>query len=748
MTNRFLLMISFLFVEMTAFTQNFTRRDADSMITALNKSYQDNDRIDLLLNLAQFHILKPGEFSTDLDSAAALLKQARQLNAASRSFEGHILLIESYLANEYNERARGKQLLQQAIPVLEKERNQYLLGKAYSSLADYFDLDNVGELPERMRAFKLAIKAFNKGGYIEQEAYTYKMLAETDSSDVTTEEELNKSLALYNSIHYPQLQGVYDLFASLYIYRSNFPEALKWGLRALNTAEAVGDSSMQLCTINNHIGIIYEHSRDSTSAIKYYTEGMRLAERYNDKSTMYVLAHNISSLYFGLKEAIPARDLLQQIEKKYGPPDKKNLVSYYYFVGDLLKVYTLLRRFQLAENYCLQLAGIENEAQLREHLSDAYVSILDYLLASEQYNRMLPYLKKDETVANAYGNSGNIARLKQLWFCYDTSQHNYKSAVNHLLQFNGLSATISTQARDRMLKELQVQFDTKKKEDQIAMMDKQSQLEKANLKQATLVKNLTIAGIIAVLIIAILLYRQNRVKQKNNNMITHKNEQLQHFLSEKEWLLKEIHHRVKNNLQIVMSLLNSQSAYIDNESALTAIHDSQHRVHAMSLIHQKLYNSENVSSIDMSLYIREMVSYLSESFNTGQHIRFEFAIDPLEMDVSQAVPLGLILNEAITNSIKYAFPGGRNGEISISLSNTAPHHYLLSISDNGIGVPLQFKDKRAGSLGMSLMAGLSEDLDGNFSIENNNGTRINISFVHDIGVKRPDTLAETFVSKN
>jgi len=279
-------------------------------------------------------------------------------------------------------------------------------------------------------------------------------------------------------------------------------------------------------------------------------------------------------------------------------------------------------------------------------------------------------------------------------------------------------------------------------------MDKQSQLEKANLKQATLVKNLTIAGIIAVLIIAILLYRQNRVKQKNNNMITHKNEQLQHFLSEKEWLLKEIHHRVKNNLQIVMSLLNSQSAYIDNKFALTAIHDSQHRVHAMSLIHQKLYNSENVSSIDMSLYIREMVSYLSESFNTGQHIRFEFAIDPLEMDVSQAVPLGLILNEAITNSIKYAFPGGRNGEISISLSNTAPHHYLLSISDNGIGVPLQFKDKRAGSLGMSLMAGLSEDLDGNFSIENNNGTRINISFVHDIGVKRPDTFAETFVSKN
>jgi len=223
---------------------------------------------------------------------------------------------------------------------------------------------------------------------------------------------------------------------------------------------------------------------------------------------------------------------------------------------------------------------------------------------------------------------------------------------------------------------------------------------------------------------------------------------LRHLVNEKDWLVKEIHHRVKNNLQIVMSLLNSQSAYIDNESALVAIHDSQHRVHAMSLIHQKLYNSENISSIDISLYIREMVSYLSESFNIGQRIRFEFAIDSLEMDVSQAVPLGLILNEAITNSIKYAFPDGRNGVIAISLSNTTPNHYLLSISDNGIGMPPQSGNKKPGSLGMSLMKGLSEDLDGALSIESNSGTTIKISFIHDTGIKKPSTLATSFISSN
>jgi two-component sensor histidine kinase len=297
---------------------------------------------------------------------------------------------------------------------------------------------------------------------------------------------------------------------------------------------------------------------------------------------------------------------------------------------------------------------------------------------------------------------------------------------------------------------LNVQFDTRKKEDQIALLNKQALLEKAHVKQATLVKNMTVAGIVIAMIIAVLLYRQSRLRKKNNTVITHKNEQLQHFLTEKEWLLKEIHHRVKNNLQIVMSLLNSQSAYINNEPALTAIHDSQHRVHAMSLIHQKLYNSENLSSIDISLYIRELVSYLRDSFNTGQRIRFEYDIEPLEMDVSQAVPVGLILNEAITNSIKYAFPDDRNGIITISLSKTGNKNYLLTITDNGIGMPAHFSNKKPGSLGMSLMAGLSEDLDGNFNIESNKGTIIKISFVHDLNVRRPDTLASSssFVTSN
>jgi len=258
----------------------------------------------------------------------------------------------------------------------------------------------------------------------------------------------------------------------------------------------------------------------------------------------------------------------------------------------------------------------------------------------------------------------------------------------------------------------------------------------------------TISGIAAAAVIAGLLYGQTRIRRRSSILVTQKNEQLQQLLNEKEWLLREIHHRVRNNLQIVMSLLNSQSAFIDNETALAAIQNSQHRVHAMSLIHQKLYYSENVASIEMSFYIRELTSYLREVYITGQRIRFVYDIEPLELDVSQAVPVGLILNEAITNSIKYAFPNGRTGVITITLKKADALRYQLGIADDGVGIPYEYGGERTGSLGMRLMAGLTGDLDGKFIIGNNSGTTIKISFIPELCIKRSGPVAATFVSTN
>jgi two-component system, sensor histidine kinase PdtaS len=409
--------------------------------------------------------------------------------------------------------------------------------------------------------------------------------------------------------------------------------------------------------------------------------------------------------------------------------------------------YNALKQYRLAEEYYLESVAWSKQSPLYFQFL-AYRGIARFYVTNAQYSRAEPYLRLLLKASRQQILPNYLIEIHLMWFKVDSARRNYPEAIRHYQLYKALQDSIFNETKSKQIAQLSIQYETEKNQHEITVLNQKNQLAQSRLERSQLVKNLTIGGIAFLFIIIGLLYRQYRHKQQNNKVILHKNEQLQHYLTEKEWLLKEIHHRVKNNLQIVMSLLNSQLAYIENDVALTAIHDSQHRIHAMSLIHKKLYNSENVSSIDMSFYIRELVSYLADSFNTGQRIRFEFNIDPLEMDVSQAVPLGLILNEAITNSIKYAFPNNKEGAIIISLSKTGLHHYLLTISDNGIGMPGHVKNKKPGSLGMSLMAGLSEDLDGTFSIENNNGTLIKISFVLDISVKRTDTLASSLITNN
>jgi two-component sensor histidine kinase len=235
-------------------------------------------------------------------------------------------------------------------------------------------------------------------------------------------------------------------------------------------------------------------------------------------------------------------------------------------------------------------------------------------------------------------------------------------------------------------------------------------------------------GGVLALLLAVGVYRY-QLKKRTSEQIAQKNNTLQHLLTEKEWLLKEVHHRVKNNLHTVICLLESQAQYLEND-ALAAIENSQHRIYAMSLIHQKLYQSDDIKTIDMATYIPELVKSLEDSFDTSGRIRFRLDIEPIQLSLSHAIPLGLIINEVVTNSFKYAFPHYRKGEISIAMKDDGKRT-RLELADDGIGMPEIDLEAEPESLGLRLIKGLSEDIDAEISIEFNNGTRIIISFKTD-----------------
>ncbi len=206
-------------------------------------------------------------------------------------------------------------------------------------------------------------------------------------------------------------------------------------------------------------------------------------------------------------------------------------------------------------------------------------------------------------------------------------------------------------------------------------------------------------------------------------------ERLEKSLQEKEILLSEVHHRVKNNLQIVHSLLDMQTANVKDDLAREILRDSCNRVRSMAQIHQTLYQNEDVSRVDFNYFCDALINSLLVTFNTNPDlIRFERELGSVSLPIGTAVPCGLITNELITNALKHAFPGNRQGTISLSATEIAPNQIELSLIDDGVGFPESFCIDSSSGLGLQLVELLTDQLGGTLDMHTRNPTRITIRF--------------------
>jgi two-component sensor histidine kinase/HAMP domain-containing protein len=206
-------------------------------------------------------------------------------------------------------------------------------------------------------------------------------------------------------------------------------------------------------------------------------------------------------------------------------------------------------------------------------------------------------------------------------------------------------------------------------------------------------------------------------------------DELRRNLEEKEILLREVHHRVKNNLTVISSLLNLQSSSIENpEQALAAFRNSADRIMAMALVHEELYKSRDYARMDMGDYVEKMTESLLQAYCPGGNIRLSAETKGIILSVNTAIPCGLILNELITNAFKHAFPGERSGEIRVRLKALDGETFELSVVDNGIGMATQPEGQEGGSLGLTLVRLLVDQLHGSMETSNEEGTGFRILF--------------------
>jgi two-component sensor histidine kinase len=208
---------------------------------------------------------------------------------------------------------------------------------------------------------------------------------------------------------------------------------------------------------------------------------------------------------------------------------------------------------------------------------------------------------------------------------------------------------------------------------------------------------------------------------------------LRDSLQEKETLLREVHHRVKNNLQIIASLLHFQAKRVRDPADLAAFADGRDRLRAMILVHEKLYQSPDLSRIDFGSYLKVLVRDLQQSYSArGRDLTVNVSTDPVGLPIEIAVPCGMIVCELLTNVFKYAFPDGGSGDATVSLTADGSH-VKLGVSDNGVGLPEGFDPRNSSSFGWQLIRNLTAQVGGEVNVDRNSGTRVQISFASETG---------------
>jgi two-component system, sensor histidine kinase PdtaS len=608
------------------------------------------------------------------------------------------------------------------------------LGEAYvmlwssSSLAGLGYSGRIPILDKARQVFEQAGNRKRLADVLTDEAELYHL---TDTAPVALHMAL-QALQIYQTIRYPKLQAIYNLLTSICIVLGDYNEGIRYGLLSIHTAAATGDTSASMSAYYNHLAVGYTYINDWENTEKYLQKGLAIALKYHDTASVVQIAANLARNYIESS----------QIEKSLHFYSGMLAVYPRYFARDtisvstrLLDIYTRLRRFQQCEPFVRRLEKfIPREDGVYYVRLESTLRMARYYMDVGNYDTARHYLNFFAAMGKKYKLAQASFAVPYYYFRLDSLSGHYLQAIRNYERYKSASDSNLNVTRSRQVAQYSALYETDQKDKSIQLLKQEADIQAGRLRQEVFFRRITIGGVALLLLLLSLLYYAYRVKRRSNQLlqeqrtvIDQKNLRLERLVTEKELLMTEIHHRVKNNLYLISSLLESQGAYLQNE-ALYEIQKSQHRVQAISLIHQKLFLDGQATDIDMSVYLQEIVSFLRDSLVADDNLVFNLDLDPIHLDVAKAVPLGLIVNEAVTNAVKYAFPLHRIGRIEITLKQGPTDEYHLCVADNGVGLPRAHDGRQRKSLGMSLIEGLSRALQARLHIHSNPGTTIEVVF--------------------
>jgi len=479
----------------------------------------------------------------------------------------------------------------------------------------------------------------------------------------------------------------YDIYSNLGLHRTAMNDYIKDKLKTIREDDYYGQAQYQ-----NNVGNYLLLDMSIPTALTYYKKAKGFIDVYlNDISREKT------------DEEISNGNLLKGIIE-----------------GNIGKCHALLKEYDIAIPYLensIELITEHNKGKFSSEMVENTLELADCHLQKEEYEKAKEYLLQGPEPIKIE----NILRKNRLLASYYDRIGDFKNSVDFLKRNVRIRDSLNRNESSMKKQQLaavagqEIEYSKKmmeqqKKDLEQSRSDLQAKEERINIVFISLIFTLLgFAGLVFAYLKSI----------KNQRLIAEQKRIIEASLVEKDSLLKEIHHRVKNNLQMVSSLLSLQTKNTRSKAAIEALEEGKSRVKAMALIHQKLYQNDDLSVIEMQGYIESLINSVQSVYKKGGH-NINIAIDAegVELDIDRAIPFGLILNELVSNSFKYAFPDDdENGKIYIHLRKNGSQEGYFEYTDNGIGLPEDTDDRANSSMGIRLMNRLVNQLQSTLNID-------------------------------
>ena len=719
----------------TVFGQPYTG-PADSLENILEKKLSDTLRVDALNALAS--VLH----STDYERAVETARSAAELSAAiayrfgeAKAYQN--IALSSWANGRYNDALASHK---KAIDMFVTHGFDGELAEAYNKLGlVHFYIAGYDKATDFLNKSVERYRVKKDTGNLARVLNNLGLVYDTRGEYGISTKYFIESLQL--NLNFRQLRDQQNrTYGRSMIHENEFinDQVLEDRLKQIEKLKSEGPT-YQLAHLYVEIAEAYYFLKEMPKAIPYYELALTNYEQLHDPVFMGHCLRDLAECYEALEDYGKALDLFQQAAEVYRK--KKNYIRYSSVVAQIANLHYLAGEPEQSIEWHKRSIALEDSLMHRAALSKSKAIVAGVLAEQNQLDEALTYAREAYETAVEIGSKLRIELAARRLYEVLKARGETAEALAYLEESARLRQEFDDELTNREVAELQIEFETSKKQEQI---DQLSQIASLNASVLGLQKQMIVLLSLSLLAIAVLLVfvngRLRKIKKLNTSIDGHRtqileqNKVLERRGREKELLIGEIHHRVKNNLQIISSLLRLQQRNMADDSARVAFFEGQNRVQSMSLLHQRLYQQGTHESVDLKSYTQDILDHLLRVYKVSRsEIDVNAACDPISLNVDTAVTFGLVINEVYSNIFKHAYRQGRHLAVSFE-ARQKDNEVVVTVADNGPGFPAGV-EKVKGNFGLNLIRMMVGELNGRAAFDNlpKGGALVTIAFADQDG---------------